>query len=347
MRILLDYGVDPNKPGGSYGTALQAAACCVKPTDILLLLIECGALVNNPDGVSDGHYGSALQTACDKRNADVTQLLLERAAKVNAPAGGVHRHAIIDVAANGHASLVELLVALGADVNVCSGGGSSGDLHAANAPLIVWAGYCHISTIIAFLLEHVTAVVSRSSDGTTLPIAAARMLNSDGVALLQARRADLHAANVLGTAMHAAAIQSSGNMCALLLGAGAQTDVNHAGGQLGTPLQAAALRDALDGAPLLLIAGATVDRCGSKFGTALQAAASVGDASWVALLLDRDADVDLCDGGACRCAPVSAHVARLQRAGERGRHGHARHGAACSGVCRLLRVPVRLAHGGG
>jgi ankyrin repeat protein len=295
-----DYGASLNKPSGNYGTAPQAATCCAKVTDIPLLLKECGALVNNPGAVPVGHCSTSPQAASAKGYADVAHLLLEHSADSNAPAGGVHCHAIIAAAANGHVSWVDLLVELGADINVCGGGGgggSSGDMHAANATLIIWAGYHLVSTTVVLFLEHGTAVDVRSSDGTTPLIAAASVLDRDGAALLLARGAYLHAANALSTAPHAAATHGGGDMCVLLLGAGAHADVNRASGRLGTQLHAAALRNGLDMAGLMLNARAAVDGCGGEYGTAL--------------LLNRGADMNLIGCGVSSAAlhmPARAHV---------------------------------------
>ncbi|KAH8826187.1 hypothetical protein DL96DRAFT_1816592 [Flagelloscypha sp. PMI_526] len=139
-RILVQYGVDVNKGGGGYGSALQAAAWR-KALDAVIFFVESGADVN----MAGGLFGSALQAAAwcgalgvgrflvesgtllsawplnvPHRALDVVKCLVERGAQVNM-VGGLFGSALQVAAWYGDLDVVRFLIENDADVNMVGG----------------------------------------------------------------------------------------------------------------------------------------------------------------------------------------------------------------------------------
>ena len=111
VRDIIDKGADINARGGTYSTALQAAAFNGK-TNILKRLLGAGAEIN----ARGGDYSTALQAAAWNGSTSDVKLLLEAGADINAQ-GGEYGTALHAATCGGDAELVAILIAAGADVN--------------------------------------------------------------------------------------------------------------------------------------------------------------------------------------------------------------------------------------
>jgi ankyrin repeat protein len=225
--LLLDRGADVNANGGSYSTALQAAA--IRGHDqIVQLLLDRGADVN----ANGGSYGTALQAAANRGHDQIVQLLLDRGADVNVNSGS-YGTALQAAASKGHDQIVQLLLDWDADVNA-NGGYYGTALQAA-------ASKGH-DQIVQLLLDRGADVnVNGGHYGTALQAAASKG-HDQIVQLLLDRGADV---NVNGghycTALQAAAVKGHDWIVQLLLDRGADVNAND-GGNYGIALQAAAGR---------------------------------------------------------------------------------------------------------
>ena len=167
VRLLLGKGADPNVHD-VYGviSALQQAAY-QGSVEIVLLLLENGAMIH-PDLPHKKAYRGpgeqttdALQAASLGGSEDIAKLLLERGARLNAEMPG-KGSALYFAALGGHKKIVQLLLDHGADVNI--GGGRSGTaLQAASA-----GGYKEIATL---LLDHGADVSVQGTHGNALQAA--------------------------------------------------------------------------------------------------------------------------------------------------------------------------------
>ncbi|KAF8242594.1 hypothetical protein K440DRAFT_521450, partial [Wilcoxina mikolae CBS 423.85] len=73
VKVLLDYGIDPNEFSiGMYATPLQAAAK-YGSADTVRVLLEAGAKVNT----QGGYHGDALQAAARYGFMEVVEMLLD------------------------------------------------------------------------------------------------------------------------------------------------------------------------------------------------------------------------------------------------------------------------------
>jgi len=115
VSLLLDRGADINSIGGQYGSALATAASSAD-TDMVSQLLDRGADVNT----GGGEYGSALATAAWRQSLDIVSLLLDHGADANI-AGGKYGCALGAATHSKEAKIVSLLVARGADVNTRGG----------------------------------------------------------------------------------------------------------------------------------------------------------------------------------------------------------------------------------
>ena len=114
--LLLKAGADVNAEGGSYGTALQAAAARGHDRTVELLL-DRGADIN----AEGGYYGTALQAASVEGCEKIVELLLNRGANVNAQVGDIG-NPLQEASREGHESIVQLLLDRGANINAQVGG---------------------------------------------------------------------------------------------------------------------------------------------------------------------------------------------------------------------------------
>ncbi|KAF2142283.1 uncharacterized protein K452DRAFT_226905, partial [Aplosporella prunicola CBS 121167] len=86
---------------------------------VICMLLDHGADANAKDGM-DSRYGLLLQMAAADANASLVELLLARGVDVNA-AGFYYGTALQAAARHGHEAMVSLLLAAGADVNALQG----------------------------------------------------------------------------------------------------------------------------------------------------------------------------------------------------------------------------------
>jgi ankyrin repeat protein len=131
LRLLLSWGADVNLSGGTYGTALQAAAA-FQNVEAVQLLLQHGAKAE----IVCGRYGTALQAAAISGSTPILKLLLEAGANVNA-VGGKYGSALQAAAARPKSELnIQILLDAGADINF-RGGVCGSALHATTVKLSV------------------------------------------------------------------------------------------------------------------------------------------------------------------------------------------------------------------
>ena len=117
LKALIDKGVDVNRSGKNYETALLKAAVH-DHNACLYMLIHAGADVN-----VKGNYGrTALIAAVEKGNYDCSKTLIEAGANVNASYLN-RKTALIQAAWRGYVKCIELLIKEGADVKAAIFGG--------------------------------------------------------------------------------------------------------------------------------------------------------------------------------------------------------------------------------
>lgn len=279
MESLLEHNANPNIQHEYWGTALEVAASFGN-TVTTQLLLDHGASVE-PENV--GRYGNALQAACYAANKTLVENLVARGANINAK-GGKFSYPIIAAADEGRAEIVEYLVNHGANVNVVY---ENDD----DCPLIVVAGFTLSKEYMELLLNHGANLESTDDPGNTVLIAAAVSCDPEGVKMLLDRGANIHASGTqFGTALYGAASEGDEECCDILLQRGAQ--VNQQSGPWNTALQAAAKAADLETIEMLLEAGANVHLTGGEFGTALQAAAFSGSLECLRALLTVGANVN-------------------------------------------------------
>ncbi|KAH7418982.1 ankyrin repeat-containing domain protein [Cadophora sp. MPI-SDFR-AT-0126] len=124
ISTLLDLGSDVHVVGGTFGTALQAAALS-ENEKCVDLLVAAGADVNQHHV---GQYGTALIAACcgdysnwEAYKANGFHALLRHGADVNLNGGGEVPYPIIAMACYGDADGLRILIEAGADVNKTGG----------------------------------------------------------------------------------------------------------------------------------------------------------------------------------------------------------------------------------
>jgi ankyrin repeat protein len=114
VKALLEEGVDVNRQGGLYDSALQAASHGGH-VDIVKLLLANGADVNLRSFL-DFDYDTPLQAAATEGRLEIVQILLDSGADINTE-GGEARTPLIAAASMGHEAVVRLLLERGADIN--------------------------------------------------------------------------------------------------------------------------------------------------------------------------------------------------------------------------------------
>jgi ankyrin repeat protein len=193
MQALLAKGADVNKRGGEYGTALQAAAFRGDSENVELLLNHGAVLNTDPIG----YYGNELQAAVFTGDETTIKLLIDRGANVNA-FGGHYSYAIIAAVQQGYSDATKVLLENNADVNVRGGRD--------NFPVISLAA----STLRK---EDLKLILDRGADiNATCDLETAALLNcaatgdDDGLEFLLEHGADVHMISPSrGSALHVAA----------------------------------------------------------------------------------------------------------------------------------------------
>lgn len=254
VRLLLDYGADINLEGGEYGTALQAACATDRDNfDTVRLLLECGANLHSVGGKYGSAWHAAAQNAYVKTNdLELLLLLHEHGAKVNHVLPEIYPYATalhavlspqwfteyggnigwdIDVLQTGWARRIQLLLELGANVNLTGG-------------------------IYGLPLQAACAVESQDS-GLFHDLSAHHGLDSLGYGTMtlltgnNCQSIDVNAqGGMFGTALQAAAYSGQTRSIHLLLERGAQ--INISGGKYGNALNAAVIRGHWDIVDILL-----------------------------------------------------------------------------------------------
>jgi ankyrin repeat protein len=113
IRLLLDAGGDSNGEGRSGKMPLQVAIKADASAEVVALLLQYGANVNE----LSSHYGTALQAAASAGRDTTVALLLDWGADVN-QTGGPYGTALCAAAHNGHHEVVQRLIDAGADVEI-------------------------------------------------------------------------------------------------------------------------------------------------------------------------------------------------------------------------------------
>lgn len=299
-ELLLEYGADVNKGGGTYGSPLIAAVALAKDnstgTEFIEILLKSGADVN---AQYPGEYETAFRTALSKHKSlgqQIFQLFLAHNANVSAT-GRDGTQALYVACASGACDELraEYLLSHGADVN--ASGGKYG-----NALQSACAASC-TPTVVDLLISKGAEVNSRGGRFGNALQAASRAGRPRTVEILLASGADIHTNNgEYGFALQAAATSSNPvQITKLLLSNGA--DINACGGKYGTALQAACSvrywSKAEHAVRLLLRRGANPNVRGGKYGYALIRAVAQewkscpeGAVEAVNILLDSGADIN-------------------------------------------------------
>lgn len=257
VRFLLDHGADVNLDGGEYGTALQAAcATSSGGFDTVHLLLDRGANIHFVGGKYGSAWHAAAQNACDNvNNLQLLQLLHEHGANVNHVLPETYPYATalhavlsqqwytaygrayswkIDALQATWASNIQLLLDLGADVNL-AGGIYGLPLQAA----------CAVELVVPDDYDAHPVYTNLDS------------LGHGAMTLLTAKncqRIDVNAqSGIFGTALQAAAYSGQTRSIRMLLERGAQISIS--GGKYRNALNAAVIRGHWDIVDILLEKG--------------------------------------------------------------------------------------------
>ncbi|KAK3347121.1 ankyrin repeat-containing domain protein [Lasiosphaeria hispida] len=274
VRLLLGAGANPNIFGGPDKSTPLINAAMTLPEDVLGLLIDRGAAVDEKDPAGD----TALIAAAWVGDCKSVALLLDRGADIHIQTTdrGSALHA---AASRGHVEVCQLLLARGADPTARCGPFAT-VLQAA-------AASGHPGCVEAILGQERVQVNARGGKHFTALHAAAVHGDDRCLRLLLARNPDLNVASPPPP--------------------GAKHDKT-----IGTPLQAAAFAGCSRNARLLLDAGADPNIIAGKHGTALQAAALKCRSRLCAYLLDRGAQVDGLSGKRADAGKDLAKLAEIK-----------------------------------
>ncbi|KAL8964593.1 MAG: hypothetical protein Q9183_004348, partial [Haloplaca sp. 2 TL-2023] len=260
VRMLLNYGADPNLQCENLGTALHKASC-KGSIEILEMLVAHNADVNldvEPDFVNRCGVITALQWAAMLADEATVRWLVAHGANIAVERDDSDFKSATHAAAYyGKIGNVKVLLELGGDVNL-RGGHYGTCLQAAAA-----GGYPNI----------VAALLDAGAD-----------INE-------------HHVGYWGSALLAAIYNDEPDVVELLLERGVDPNLK-AGTRYQYPIIAAAARfsDNKYEVQLLIDAGANVNAKGGIYHTALQAAAAYGDDETLRVLLDAGADMSATGG---------------------------------------------------
>jgi ankyrin repeat protein len=269
VKLLLALGADANGADeGWYGTALVAAvnAKSYKP-EIVTILLDAGANVNEVSPLSSNFHGTPLIFAVREDHTDCTNILLDKGADVNS-VGVLFPSPLMMAVGEDNEPMVELLLKHGAEVNLVA--------EPANLRNEISEGL---------------------SDGTITVLQTAAWNGHENMVRkfvgLGARLSENSDEAAFTSALQAAAYCDHVEVVRVLIELG--SDVNERGGYFGSALQAAAHRGSLDSARILLEAGAVANEIDiGHFHSALLAACMEDyetTIDLVKLLVEHGADV--------------------------------------------------------
>jgi ankyrin repeat protein len=283
VKFLLKHRADVNIPGGEFGSAIAGAAANGSTKDsavVVQLLIAAGADLSMAD---DGGR-TALYFAARSGAVRVVELLLEQEvdARSISTSGETALHTASD---NGHKTIIKLLLDRGAEVKAATNEGVT------PLNLAAWNGHAEV---VKFLVEQGADAKGGSNDGWTPLHLAAGNGHTEVVKFLVEQGADAKAgSNDRWTPLHLAARDGHAEVIKFLVEQGANAKAGSNGG--GTPLHLAALNGHFEVVKFLVKQGADVKASDKDKWTPLHAAASNKHSEVVKFLVEQGADVKASD----------------------------------------------------
>ena len=283
-EVLITSGANINARDRYGNTPLHYAAEYDR-TNVAEVLINKGANVN----AKNSRGWTALHCTAEYcwTNRDMAQLLIAKGADVNAEDN--YSATPLDMARwNSYGSLVELLIAKGAKLDLYKQTKSWTPLHT--------AAKHDQKNSVRFLIDQGIDANVKDAEGYTPLHRAARQGHKDVCVLLIAKGANVKAKDARDwTPLHRAAARGYIDVVELLLDKGADVDAKNKYG--GTPLRSAVPGNHKGVVELLIAKGADVN---ARFGdgwTALHYAARRGHDGIAELLVDKEADINAQDTG--------------------------------------------------
>jgi ankyrin repeat protein len=327
VKALLELGADVNLLGGDKGSTLLAAIDNDRRNpEVVKVLLDNGANVDEKVSPSVISYGFALGAAVGNRDLSITRLLIDGGADVNLL--NAHYKSSIQLASScDDPSFLDLLLEHGGDVNLVTkpsdpfydgeitplqeavwaeketnvqrllslGANLSVDVEKSRfKSALQVAAYKGYSSLVKILIEAGSDVNEEGGEDGTALQAATEDGHTEVVRILLDNKANANERKCgqYGSALLCAAQKNHLEIARLLIEHGADPNIK-AGPPYQYPLQAAAYFELEDMVTLLLDIGADVNSRGGQWGTALQAAAVDGSHDVMKILVDRGADVDI------------------------------------------------------
>ena len=223
VRLLMQSGADISiKTSRLQRTALMIAAYCGH-TSIVQYLLDEGAPVNT----QDVNGGTSLMLASEFGHSDVVRVLINYGADVNILAKNPNTTALVLACSNQRTVCVDLLLAGGADPNLCS------REHSPLSAACIIADQQMDPTILNKLLSAgANPNIQTADDGSTALMEAAAHSYEKGVEVLLNAAADVNIQNSYGgTALHYAAGWGHLAVSKMLLASGAQASLTDSYGR--------------------------------------------------------------------------------------------------------------------
>ncbi|KAL9606529.1 MAG: hypothetical protein Q9179_000315 [Wetmoreana sp. 5 TL-2023] len=346
MRVLLDAGADMHASGGLYGNALSAAYCegyylCTG------LLWERGVSNRLRGGKYGTPLGSALSGACQTL---ITFLIKEHHADPNELLNDYYGSPLHFCIWNGRRDsdvLINLFIEYGADPNGIGPSGFGG-YYGTPLNVAVRKGY---TSIMKLLLEKgADPNTSGSRKGYTSLELACVCARMEAFNLLLEHNPDINGHGRHGTPLQAAAFGGAKPIVKELLHR--RADIKTSGlGPYGDCLQAAAIQAKEDIVRFLIKRGANVRVKGGRFGSVLQAASVRCSKTLVDFLIHKGANIDEQGGrykialqAACAAGNKAVVLTLLEQKANvnifGGRYGSALQAACVRGDVDVVRMLV-------
>jgi ankyrin repeat protein len=308
VQLLLDQGVDINKPDMNGSTPLFIAAQ-YGHLEIVNALLEKGADINKANNISltpliiailndrvevvkallekgadiniTNNRGATPLHLAAYHNVEIVKALLEKGADINKPDTNGDTP-LYNAAEFGDVEIVNALLEKGADINIANKTGAT--------PLFIGVEKGDIDIVNA-LLEKGADINKSLTDGTTPLYIAAENDNVEIVEALLEKGADINKADTEGTTpLLIAAERGHVGIVDVLLEKGA--DINKADTNGLTPLFIAAQNNYLDIVNELLEKGADINKADANGATPLFIAVQIGDLDIVNALLEKGPDIN-------------------------------------------------------